>query len=298
MGNLNSNLYCAISVQLSVLLPSFKRTMKAFQIIGPAASSLVILVVIVWTILDTETFTKSSKKWQSCDSTLIWDFTSKIQNMIDYRVKNIYAPSGTFYHNADAVFIWDYKTGGYIIFACQKPSGITCDVFKVEVATDGTFSAGWNVLSKAQMNESLKYTFGVDNEDNLFYMCDPKKRFLARFELTSDGNSYDSNQTVCSAEYGNRFNGSARECDYKFLSRVLEKGEHVLHEKYFDDTTFISIMNKLKLWYRHPSQMKGGFNKRILLIPVAIVGMVGIVLVAKKVAQCIIRDPRVQPSQK
>lgn len=273
--------------------------MKALPVILAVFVMLTILLLFLW--IPAEKVNVTGEKPPTCDSVKFLDFVRPLNDSLTYRVKNDYAPNGTVYQNALVNFVWDYSTGGFIIFTCSRSAGSTCDLYKIEISNRGNFSSGRNVLSQFQMKESLLHTIGIEDDGKTFYLCDPQKRFLSRFQLipVESFHSYDSNTEICSADYGNGFKGSARECDKNFLVKVLQKGEAFdLEEK---------VRLRLNSWNNGKHEKKESqvnpsgaktFNKRMLFTSIGVVVMVviAIALVVKKLTQWINKDPTVHPA--
>lgn len=212
--------------------------MQAIKIIVVVAIILATLSLHPWTAFKKVVIT--SQKSTKCGSVIFFDFIRPLNDSLTYRVKNGYTPGGSVYQNALVNFVWDYETGGFILFTCPRPTGTTCDVYRVEVPYVGNFTSGRNVLSKFQMKKSPRFTFGIEEDGRTYYVCDFENHLLSRFELIPVQNliSFDPNDTICSEDYGNGFNGSDRACSEKFLKNLLLIGDE------FDDRTRFLVRSK------------------------------------------------------
>lgn len=258
----------------------------------------VVIILTILSLLPSIPFKKlvgTSRKSARCDQVNFLDFIKPLHDSQTYRVKNEYAPHGSVYQNAIVNFVWDYSTGGFLLFTCPRSSGLTCDVFKIEVHNRGNFSSGRNVFSEFQMKQTPQHTFGIEEDGETFYLCDPRKRLLSRFKLIPmlSKKSIDRSATICSTDYGNGYIESSGKCDKTFLFDILYSAKDRYGEAKIRVNTWNTISHKLK-------SHGDGLNKRLLFtsILLVVIVVIGIVFVAKKLNLWINKVQEAPPAEK
>lgn len=265
--------------------------MKPLWIVVIVEIALVVLAVVFWSL--SVTLTEKSKViptkwWSACDPVQFWHFIESINKSSFYRVQNENSPNGIVYQNAVVSLVKNFeleKYSAYIVFSCPTPSGTTCDVFSLWEDSLGELRSLRNDLI-VRPNRWKEFYLHVDETGKQFSLCDPHRKFISGFELVpieeTDINA-DQGGTVCSADKHFKDNS----CSQQFLMNELVA--------FNDGTPLGRITTSFShgAFGRTPQKVSSISKKRLLIVlPIALVAILGILLTAKQIAKWINNVPQ------